>query len=930
MINYKGTEWYKCDLHLHTTASECFKDKNITPKDWVNEAIAKNLDCVAVTDHNSGKMIDEIKTAAEGTGLTVFPGVEITCDTSKIHFLVLLDPSKSSEDIQVFLIQCGILPNVFGKTEAHTSKNIFEVAEIAYNLNAVIIPAHIDEYNGLGTVSAVNLKKLFELEYINAVQVVHKEFLNSDNNINSDKFKNYLNEYYGNPKPSIGDSDITNYKNAINLAQKNKLALLTFSDNPSAVEKSKHGLDGIGKKYTWIKMDTPSIEGLRQAFLLPKFRIRNCFDSESIPYKTPKLWIKSISILNTQITGEEKPLKIDFSPQLTTIIGGRGSGKSSIIRLIRGLFGRIDDIKDLKDIIDEYNDFYKKYDAKTKKGILNDDSTIEIEFIRNDTLYRIKTSEIKKVDEQNILIEKFNNTTQTFHIIPEIEFLDFFEYEMYLQKQVYETAKTPNALINCIDNSIKYLKDLINEKEYIKKQFLEKCNSIRVIENLLSNKGRIQTEINDLESSIDNYKKSSEIKEILDKKILFDAESRLLKKLLTDCKNKNVSLRKSLLDINVSNIDISQLSKNYLNDIFETTKEFKNNYQSISDVIETKIGDLDEMIINYENQLNKSKWNSDYNNLKKEFEKHKKTLEASEIEDLNEFEDFIIRKEKKENELNEINELEKKLYVEIKERTNLQNKYFEITKEITKLRHKFIMDTLQDDKIKISILGMKNTQSYIESFRNIIQKEKGFDKEFEDIETKLTKGKPEDTVKKISDLMYKIKNNEETEFGKGTFRNMIKKLNDTQLDEIELLLPEDEIRVEYKKTDSSLYEPLAVASAGQKTTAILTFILSHGKVPLILDQPEDDLDNRLVYELIVDRLRRSKEFRQIIVVTHNANIPVNGDAEYIISMDSKSEKISVFKTGTVEDNEIKKEICDVMEGTQYAFQMRRKRYESID
>jgi DNA repair ATPase RecN len=99
---------------------------------------------------------------------------------------------------------------------------------------------------------------------------------------------------------------------------------------------------------------------------------------------------------------------------------------------------------------------------------------------------------------------------------------------------------------------------------------------------------------------------------------------------------------------------------------------------------------------------------------------------------------------------------------------------------------------------------------------------------------------------------------------------------------------------------------------------------------LILDQLEDDLDNRLVYELIVDRLGRSKEFRQIIVVTHNANIPVNGDAEYIISMDSKSEKISVFKTGTVEDNEIKKEICDVMEGSEFAFQMRRKRYESID
>lgn len=89
-------------MHLHTSASECFKDKNISPDELVKAALAKNLDCVAVTDHNSGKMIDEIKTAAEGTGLTVFPGVEITCDTSKIHLIVLFDTFKSSEDIQVF------------------------------------------------------------------------------------------------------------------------------------------------------------------------------------------------------------------------------------------------------------------------------------------------------------------------------------------------------------------------------------------------------------------------------------------------------------------------------------------------------------------------------------------------------------------------------------------------------------------------------------------------------------------------------------------------------------------------------------------------------------------------------------------------------------------------------------------------------------
>ena len=147
------------------------------------------------------------------------------------------------------------------------------------------------------------------------------------------------------------------------------------------------------------------------------------------------------------------------------------------------------------------------------------------------------------------------------------------------------------------------------------------------------------------------------------------------------------------------------------------------------------------------------------------------------------------------------------------------------------------------------------------------------------------------------------------------------------MDELELFMPEDEVVVQYKPENSDKFKPLSTASAGQKTTAILTFLLSFGSIPLLLDQPEDDLDNRLVYDLIVDRLKLAKDNRQIIVVTHNANIPVNGDAEYIISMDSESRYTSILHSGTVERDEIKREICDVMEGSEKAFRMRSERYK---
>lgn len=160
----------------------------------------------------------------------------------------------------------------------------------------------------------------------------------------------------------------------------------------------------------------------------------------------------------------------------------------------------------------------------------------------------------------------------------------------------------------------------------------------------------------------------------------------------------------------------------------------------------------------------------------------------------------------------------------------------------------------------------------------------------------------------------------------AVLKKAIQDMDDKIFDKMLTFIPADELVVQYKPEGGRSYLPLSSASAGQKTTAILTFILSYGKIPLLLDQPEDDLDNKLVYDLVVKRLKKAKSKRQVIVVTHNANIPVNGDAEYITSMDSETRFVQVKNQGTLDKEEVRKEICDVMEGTEYAFEMRAKKY----
>lgn len=930
-VNYRGTRWYKCDLHLHTTASLCFHDNSVTAEEWVKRAIEQGLDCVAITDHNTGIGVDEIKKAAEGTGLVVFPGVEITCDSSKIHLLILFDLKKTSADIRDFLVRANIQAADFGKKETATIESVFEVASLAQKAGAIVIPAHIDEYNGLGSISSANLDKLFSQDNINAVQVVHEDFLNQSIQIaNNTNLKTKFNVQYNNPNPTIDDLTLKEWYTPVKYAKEKKLSILTFSDNPHEAQDPKHGLWGIGNHFTWIKMDEkPSLEGLRQAFLLPEYRIKNMFDNLEIPYTKPELWIKSISIRETTITDETMPLKIEFSPQLNTLIGGRGSGKSSILRFIRGVFNRTIDLTELSEILKDHNDFYKREDGKTKKGVLKENSIIEIEFIRDEILHKITASEIQNSKLQKIQIERLNEIGDWEQINDE-GYIDFFNFEHYSQKQIYEIAQEPNALRERIDRAITGLDKLKEERVQNKTLFLEKSAVIRTIDEVLAGKGKIETKIKDIEEKIKKLQQSG-IADIISLKEKFAKENSVVEKFSSELVKKESKLEEIIKEFEVYNPDFSTFGEDHTKELIQFTNVAKDGIAQIRDDLINLKDKTNKIRLQFEESVNTSNWEIELNRNDSEFTLKKDNLEKLGIGAISNFERFSVEKTKLEKELDEINTQALTRETEKTERDRISSEFFSLCKEITSKRQGFVKNIMTDDKIKVSIKPFRNKTDFESRLRKILQRENStFQQDIDTLSKLCFIGNVENGIEKVRDLFLKIRADEEISINiSRQFITLVKLMNDSQIDEIKLLIPEDEIDVQYKTTARSNYKSLSTASAGQKTTAILTFILSFGRAPLILDQPEDDLDNRLVYDLIVDRLKKSKENRQIIVVTHNANIPVNGDAEYIISMDSESKKLKVLHSGTVEQDSIKKEICDVMEGGDKAFEMRSKRYNII-
>ncbi len=140
-----------------------------------------------------------------------------------------------------------------------------------------------------------------------------------------------------------------------------------------------------------------------------------------------------------------------------------------------------------------------------------------------------------------------------------------------------------------------------------------------------------------------------------------------------------------------------------------------------------------------------------------------------------------------------------------------------------------------------------------------------------------------------------------------------------RIETVELI---DQPRIELKVGDG--WRDSLSLSTGQKCTTILPILLMESENPLLVDQLEDNLDNRFIYDTVVDSIRRVKPHRQIVLITHNPNIPVLGDAEGVFVLTSDGNQACLQNSGSVDD--CRMEIIDLLEGGEEAFVKRKERY----
>lgn len=910
-----GAKWWKFDFHTHTPASFDYGkgDKDLShsmqPREWLMEFVNHGIECIAVTDHNTGAWIDPLKEEAarlreEGFDIFVFPGVEISANNN-IHILGIFDPDKGSSHIYSVLGSVRFDSNHHGSTDAVAPTSVEQIAQIIKEMGGVAIPAHIDCAAGLCVV-ANGFTVTQAIKHVNAVEVIRND---SQRDPNNDPIKTFR---------ELGSG----------------LSEVLGSDS--------HHPNRVGSGYTWVKMSSPSLEGLRLSLHDGKGSILRGDEHPENPNNIPENFVSSLTVENSKYCGRATPHTIKFHPWMNSIIGGRGSGKSSMLEFLRIGTDRSAEIMSLEDgneIKSAFSRFAKVSKGKDSGGVLLDNTRILVDYFKGGQFYNLAWS------NGQIEIFRHDESSQDW-VKEEGNVAERFPIRIFSQKQIFDISRSPNTLLNIIDESDRVKKaDLDREIARERSEFFALRLQQREFLSRIEQKTVFAGRLSDINRKI-HFIEASGHREILDKVQRANNNSKKIDSFLDQANELVNYLKAHTRDTTPPKVDLGEDPGNY---------EYKEKADALSLEIEQAIsgirawvGFIEEKSAEFEKWSDTSSLKASINNCFSDYQALVASLQEQGVQDLNEYQKLIHEREEAQKEISSIEALEeenKELNVKI---VSSYQKLVGLREELTRRRLSFIYDNFKEGlSIKVSLNPLMDTTTLEASFREVIGRKDGaFSSDIysEDGETGILRElnsriKKHILIGDMAGLLSEVHNfkgelfNHDVQGVSGAgvskrFHELLCNLTAEQVDGLNCWFPEDELKV-YFSADGKKFKDIEQGSAGQRSATILTFLLSFGEEPLILDQPEDDLDNKLIYELVVKKVKENKSSRQVIVVTHNPNIVVNGDSELVICLHEAGGQINLQSSGSLQEAAVRKSVCDIMEGGRSALEQRYRRIVNL-
>lgn len=921
---YPGSRWWKFDCHAHTPASVDVKawrqaagtEHEMTAEAWLREFMDAGIDCVAVTDHNSGDWIDRLKDAyaamvqqaedgspPEGfRALTLFPGVEISV-SGGFHLLAILDVDATTSDIDSLLGKVDFR-GTKGASDAVTRASPPEVVQAVLDAGGIPVPAHADQDKGLlrvnpGTresaMDANTLREVMAMDRLLAVEWVDQ----------------------AQPMPACVEKDAA------------RMARILGSDC--------HGFQGDGapgSRFTWIKMARPTLEGLRLALLDGDgISVRRSDGEPFEPFRTPKHFVAGIEVDAARFMGNGTPERLRLSPYYNALIGGRGTGKSTIVHALRLAYERSEELRRLGENSEpgrRFDSFATAAPSRDAEGALREHTEVGVELHREATKHRLRWRQdgvAAPVEEQDGQGNWGASVSQA--LTPER-----FPIRLFAQGQIAAMAgEGREALLGIIDEAAG-TGGLHRDLDDAKRTWATQRARLRELDGRLSRRPEEQRKLDEVGRKLDVLAEARHA-DVLNAQQRGVRQRRevdtTLGQLAGPAERIEALARSLLLDDwpdGVFEPDTDQDLLDWRRDAEETLAAARSALVEAAGELadEARVLGKDDRLAAWRRRADRA--HTDYSELQE-------TLAGQGVSDPQAFGRLLQEREQLERALKTLADVAEERS-RLEDATGRQwNTVLDARKRITEARRKFVQETLGDNRfVRMEVVAFGfDAQAVERGMRDILECR---DDRFEadilrhgaaepngGLAFVLANAKEDDKEHTLATVKQRLVDCD-TALG-GHFRNYLdRKLQRPGFaDHVLSWFPEDDLRIEYSRAgDGQAWTAIRQGSQGQRSAALLAFLLAFGDEPLVLDQPEDDLDNHLIYDLIVRQIRESKLRRQLIVVTHNPNVVVNGDAELVHVLDFANGQCRVVQSGALQEKSVREEVCRVMEGGREAFSRR--------
>jgi hypothetical protein len=874
----KGACFLNVDLHIHSYGASCdVQDATMTPQAIVDSALAQGLSVIAITDHNSNKNVDGVLEYAEryAGNLLVLPGVEVT--TAHGHLLAYFAPERTG-DLDKFLSRVDLIGEKGGEN-TRTAKSMADVIAEAERLGGICIAAHIDREKTGFDLFAPGFQN-WKRDVITSAGLYGVECDNKDN----------LCWYSEADEPGSAGAERRKLFEARALASalegRHDLAHVQGSDSHSM---SKFQNDSPDKVWTRVKLNELSFSALRTALIDPSARVR------AIPR------VRGMSVTGGFLHGEV----FQFSDNLNCIIGGRGTGKSTAIRALAYAFG----------INEEFGGFENCPDSVV---VYCEDA--------DGVLYRYERS---RGGDISVKAKEVGSITD----VP----TDIFRIEYFGQGKLAEVAKdplnAPQLLQEFLDRHIN-LRDLLESEESLVKQMRENAARLIPLESSFSQLAGKRQSLADVEKKL-KIAEEGKLRDVVgvQSKITSEKTIRASVETIIQEYKRGLTLAKferdyAQLTTTAGDCTSDPISKRVLQTIHEVLDATNANLKLKATEINVILGECAKTLAKHCVEIKTNHARLDGEMATKVADLRTKGLAGN----IAELQQLLRQKESVGREITLVEQRRSELE-QCREQRNI------LLADLTQAR----ANMAKRRKAQLRNIN-QNLSTTIKDYTVFVRyDDTGITDEFREfMEDKMTGSYLQDqTIGQVCDritpcdLAIWVLGRENARIASTAgisldwAEQVVKRLSYWNfLFELQVLAkpPKPIITVRTRSTPPKDI-PVCQLSDGQRHTILLTIaMLAESNVPLVIDQPEDDLDNAFIFSSIVATLRAIKERRQVILVTHNANIAVLGDSELLLPMHRENDCGKATERGSIDREGTKQSVQDILEGGRAAFLRRKEIY----